>query len=768
MADTRVLGLVRAINIAKCVLAAAVVVAVGVALLSAATAFALPEGRHYEMVSPPYKGGYGVFRLTAVAVSGAGEGERVVFSSLGTFAGVPNNTLASDYLARRGPGGWSTVPLVAPASIESGSLSGLSPGLESAVFFGSPGPSSGAAEEETLEPEFLWHDLDTPDTAPNAPQPGPNFTLAGMPLKRLDGKRARASQGGESPELCHVLFRKGPSIELERFLPEATGTEGDLYDMTTGVPGCSGEPGIRLVGVGNTNGPHGEPAPISKYCHTYLGGENGNGEGNSFDAVSVDGSEIFFTSNTGKVSSVNECDGVFSYPANPAVSYVRLNGERTVQVSEPLAVDCQSGPCKTAVQQRAEFVGASETGSRVFFTTTQPLVTGDTDTGKDLYMASIGCPAGEPSCEPSQREVLSMIQVSHDPNVGEAAEVQKVVRVAPDGGRVYFVAHGVLSEEGPVGEGSQSKPLKGANNLYVYDAEEGSGTVRFIADLCSGPERSGEASDLRCPSTLGSGEVNNDSELVAQTAGPDGSYLVFTSWSQLVADDTDTTKDVYRYDAVTGQLGRVSVGEDGYSSNGNSNVFSAQLDAGGIGGFTSVMRDHEMGSRAVSEDGSRIVFETDQRLSPDATNGLLNAYEWHEGHVGLVSDGSDEEPVKEVVMAPSGRDLLFVTVAGLVRQDTDGARDVYDARLGEGFPESPASEQSCSGDACQGPLTNPAPLLVPGSVSQAAGENVPIKSRAKAKPKKRSKPKTKKRRHRARRARRASHLTGREIGRKGR
>ena len=77
------------------------------------------------------------------------------------------------------------------------------------------------------------------------------------------------------------------------------------------------------------------------------------------------------------------------------------------------------------------------------------------------------------------------------------------------------------------------------------------------------------------------------------------------------------------------------------------------------------------------------------------------------------------------MITPSGRDIFFMTVQGLLAQDTDGAEDVYDARLGPDFPAEPAKAKACEGDACQGPLTNPAPLLVPGSVSQAPGENLP-------------------------------------------
>ena len=40
----------------------------------------------------------------------------------------------------------------------------------------------------------------------------------------------------------------------------------------------------------------------------------------------------------------------------------------------------------------ADFSGASEDGSTVYFTTAAQLTATDKDTGKDLYMATIGCP----------------------------------------------------------------------------------------------------------------------------------------------------------------------------------------------------------------------------------------------------------------------------------------------------------------------------------------------------------------------------------------
>jgi hypothetical protein len=110
--------------------------------------------------------------------------------------------------------------------------------------------------------------------------------------------------------------------------------------------------------------------------------------------------------------------------------------------------------------------------------------------------------------------------------------------------------------------------------------------------------------------------------------------------------------------------------------------------------------------------------------------------------VSLISSGSSLTSDNQPVISPSGRDVFFLTTARLVRQDTDEVVDLYDARLGGGgFPAAPAERQPCSGDACQGPLTNPAPLLVPGSVPQAPGQNfaAPV-STTTVKPKPKSKP----------------------------
>jgi hypothetical protein len=715
-------------------------VIVSVMAFTAAPALALNPERHYEQVSPEFKGGSSAGGIVGVAP----DGESVAFGSLGAFAGSSNLALLDDYQATRSGSGWSTVSLTPPSSLSGYAiLAGLSPSLESSLWNLELGqPNTAGALVHTTEVQFAVHASGAPDTEAG-------FQPVGPILKQVDGEPIGngLEEEGVSDDFCHVVL----SSTARPLLPEAVGFESQIYDVSAGCHGAA--PSLKIVALNNARG------LLSPDCEPKLGSL-----GDTFNAVSEDGSEIFFEA---QMPSVSNCSRISN-----SQLFVRVGGAKTLEVSKPLS-ECETGevPCGgAAARPDALFRGASEDGLRVFFTEPlnsgqPPLVPGDTDSSNNLYMAEIGCPDEGVGCEAGQRVETSLVQVSHDPNVGEPADVQGVVSIAPDGSRVYFVARGVL------GEGANQQgvsPVKGADNLYVYenDAQYPAGSTVFIGDLCSGPGLSGVAQDVSCPTDLEAtstfhGEVRNDTNLWlsfpysrAQTAGSDGRFLVFSTYARLITAgpeaDADDAMDVYRYDARTGLLERVSLGEAGHDANGNRN----DTEAVGVEGLRdadatiqlavrghSPQEERRVVERAVSEDGSRIVFMTEDPLSPAATNGLANVYEWHEGSVSLVSSGSALEPDGDPVITSSGRDLFFATTAGLVGGDTDGLADVYDARIGEGFPVAPAQAEACAGDACQGPLTNPAPLLVPGSVPQAAGGNfAPAVVTTAVKPKPKSKP----------------------------
>jgi hypothetical protein len=725
--------------------------ALAVGLFFAAPAFALtnPE-RTYEMVSPTFKAGYSASSIMAVAP----DGESVAFASFGAFAGVPWAATGATYIAHRESNGWVTTGLQPPPW---GATADFSANLQQTL-------SSGYLEHHgTTEEHFLVHQTNTPDTAADWQ------VLGGKVFHTINGQPVGAIEDGASGNFCHVvLFTQGGS----ELLPEAAKSSEQLYDYATG---CSGDSSLGLVGAKNRLGAHGEPEALNAKCPTVLGisvaGYRGEGPGEdaqeaAFNSISEDGNSLFFTTNVEK--GIPDCAGGVHQ------LFVRLGGARTLEVSRPLDSAAPFGgcvgegapgevPCAGATQRASSyFKGASEDGSRVFFTTTAPLTSEDTDAQNDLYMATIGCPSGETEgCEAAQRRVTSVIQVSHTAAARQPAEVQGVLKVAADGSRVYFVAHGVLSE-GTNAEGRA--PVEGAENLYVYerDARYPQGHNAFIADLCSGPGVSALAEDARCPTSLDTQlEGKNDTALwktgSAAQATPDGRFVVFSSYGQLTKDDTDTTRDIYRYDAVNGVLDRVSIGEAGNDANGNNSEFAANLSpASSNNGRPSASYQHELFTRAISDDGARIVFTTAEPLSASARNGHLNVYEWHkgegvnEGAVSLISSGTSVTDDTFVVISSSGRDIFFTTSQGLVPQDSDGETDIYDARVDGGFAAGPAEPQQCSGDACQGPLSNPAPLLIPGSVSQTPGEVVAAPTAADA-TKATSKPKNKKKVRHARR-----------------
>jgi hypothetical protein len=716
------------------------------------------SGRGFERVSPVYKGGFGATFIEAVAQ----DGDSLAFFSPGEFEGAPaglsNTVNGLDYISRREATGWKSLPIMPPDTLTPFvDDHDISPTLSSTLVLAKPGPSVEAADLEGSENEFLLHDNSTSDVSSN-------WTVNGSALKTLTDMSLILLYEGASLGFCHMLFLNSEDGSEEKYqlVKQAAGAERPLYE----VDGCSGEATEpRLVAVDSTG------KPISRVCGSEAGVFRYRPEqADRSNAISADGSEVFFTT----------C--VKNEPGDHQL-FLRLGGEKTLEVSKPIDPGLevcgeQQIPCPDASgRASANFEGASQDGSKVFFSTTAPLVSGDKDMGSDLYMAEIGCPSAAPGCSAAGRRVTGLTQVTHDPNGGEGG-LRGVVRVARDGSRVYFVAGGDLltpSEDAALESEGRVAPSVGADNLYVYDAD--SRQVSFVADLCSGYEMSGGAEDSDCPSHTGTDTgIWREAEREAQTAGPDGRFLVFASYGRLTADDTDTAKDIYRYDAETGVLERVSLGEEGSSDDGNgpvdANIVRSQL------GADSVQDRYELSTRAVSESGARIVFRSAQALAPAAANGLTDVYEWHEapdgvgGEVSLVSGGGAEYPIEDAAISPEGSDVFFATTQGLVSEDTDGEADIYDARIGGGFPEPPAAHEPCSSEACQGPLTNPAPLLVPGSATQTPGENLapptPVKKTKSVKKKstktKKKKKSVKGKTSRRRRARATVHLHIRASG----
>ena len=681
-----------------------------------------------------FKGGYGATQMLAVAPGG----EAVSYSSPGgSFAGSAAGGGILDYQANRGLNEWHNIALNPPSTtrpyafVQDGFLPS---GEESLWDVPLEGENSALAQATALKQQFFVRRAD-------------GFHAVGPVLQRVDEQKPfEVVVLGESNDFCHIVIESVPA------LAEVTKGAGapQFYDLDNGC--ITGGPSLQVITLNNAG------LMISPSCQL----RSGKLLPHPFNAVADDGSVVFFEDHVSQLCGLPQDEQLFA----------RVGDARTLEVSRPLEAakpfgGCGEGgkpgevpgevPCSGAGSRPpAAFQGAADDGSVVYFTTEAQLDPAeDHDGGVDLYAARIRCPGEAANCPAAERTVASLVQVSHDPNVDEEAAVQGVVAVSHDGSHVYFVARGLLSSEGPAAAAAQAQPVTGADNLYTYerDSRYPAGHTEFVADICSGPALSGSVRDSRCPEDLEetspSSLSRNDlalmgTEPLAQTVGAEGRMLLLSAYGQLIDSgpeaDTDDAQDVYRFDPQSKGLVRISVGEGGADRNGNG-TDDRPVGAEGKGLDNSDARiqtpnnleapneERTLLRQAATPDGARVVFSTAEPLSEHGSNGLPDIYEWHEGRVTLISTGSSAEADEFPVIDPSGRDVFFVTAQGLVPQDTDGAPDIYDARIDGGFPSPPVPAEQCKGDACQGPLTNPEPLLVPASATQAPGENLPAPKR---------------------------------------
>ena len=508
-----------------------------------------------------------------------------------------------------------------------------------------------------------------------------------------DGTDGGVYAVGGSTDLSHVLFDVQPyRWPFDQTKQSFNAEISSLYEYVG--TGHSGEGGDvpALVGLDNTG------ALISQ-CGTEAAGHEGYGADRSEGAVepearsiSADGSTVFFLA---KGAGSPECEGGTAPTENQLFARIGEPGAGTA-VGKTVTVNVAgSTGCVTAdscdVTKAVTYQGASTDGSKVFFTSEQPLVAGDTDETSNLYECVLPGDAGAPPARAGDVNPCPDLERVSIPVSGPSAEVQSVVAISQDGSQVYFIAKGVLSGA----NAEHNSPTSGQDNLYVW----AQGRTAFIATL---------------PALLNLGQAE---------ATPDGEQLVFMSSADLTPDDTSTVSQVFLYEAQHEALIRISKGQDGFNEDGNTSTEPADL--GERYGSYKVLE----GRRVISEDGSMVVFQSSDALTPQVHGGTRNVYLWRGGNVYLISDGTPDGNKPEgaveaglVGIDASGQNVFFTTEAQLVGQDKDELSDLYDARVDGGFPAPKVDE--CAGEACQG--APPAPLAAPspGSLSPSGAGNL--------------------------------------------
>jgi hypothetical protein len=648
----------------------------------------LPDCRAYEMVSPLEKNGGDIVGIHGDdgggVVQASADGGNITYVALTSFEGsqgapAQGAPIGSQYLSSRGPAGWGTENITTPMQAQTYTYSG--DGTPYVAF--STDLTGGLLTNGVGGPSQTEHAVENAPLDPNAPAGYRNYYLREALSADSSYHAVLTSLPLEEPPESPNTFSLdlvGATPDLKHAVvdtaaaltPGATHAPHNLYEWGDG----------RLQAVNVLPGSeHGETAAPAALGH--------GAAGDTSRAVSDDGRRVFWTVGGG----------------NGAL-YVREFGEGgDVADAKTLQVDTSHGSGNSG---SGEFRTASSDGSRAFFVDANRLTPDSTagfNTGEnhDLYAYDV---------ESGKTRDLTV-----DPEEAGAA-VLGVVGASEDGSYVYFVARGALA----------AGTITGAPNLYMWHDGPGNGSVALVATLSVG-----DVSDW-----------TDERSVVKQTSrvSPDGRHVVFMSRQSLTGfDNTDAVTgqpDTEVFSSEVGASGPVCVS---CNRSGARPIGDSTIPGGDVFNVEALYR-----SRVLSADGSRVFFDSNDALVPQDTNGRQDVYEWEQegagscppGHTGgcvsLISGGTSNEDSAFVDASSDGSSVFFIIRQQLVPGDTDQLVDLYDARVGGGFPQ-PASPV-CTGTGCQGlPSAPPVFATPPSGTASGVGNYPPPQPTPAAKPK---------------------------------
>ena len=623
--------------------------------------------RAYEKVSPEDKNG-GDTQGTSNGQTGfaSPSGDEVVYTASQAYDDADGTGIVgSVYRARRQPTAWLSTPVLPPreptAGTDEPNVYFMSEDLSRAVVTTQAVLDSGAVAEECnayvrdLEArtyEFIAHS--DPAISNGACTSALENIVATDASPDLSAVLIE-SRGELTPDAADVP-RDGPNLAQKLYLWRDG--QFELASVAAGGP-AGGTPTTGNAGGG------------------ILGTQLLD------NSISDDGSVVFFTG----------WDIVGNPPPQTAgtnLTLFRRSGGNTVGVAaEENSLQDPCGPpgamCVGSTADAPRFGAASSDGSRVFFTTRDPLVDEDnsppgTAVGQDLYMYTH-------SADPENHDNLTLISRDLDPRPPTGASVLGVLGASDDGSRVYFAAKNQIVP----GEDATPADIK----FYVWDEDEG---VRYIGGGLSNPTLSER--DIEVTSIV---QKNRAKRKVSAN----GRSVIFMSSIPLTADGNGGQPQAYLYDFAADQLVCASC--------------PAASSLGGPGTQTSLRSSGEplrtastiLGNpapRILSDDGAHAFFETDSRLVPEDTNGLIDVYAWEGGAPHLISSGQSGDKSMFIDASANGDRVFFGTRERIVPWDEDNLRDTYVARVGGGLPDPrPSTGTPCQGDECQGtPAGDPA------------------------------------------------------------
>ncbi len=729
---------------------------------------ALADDRAWELVSPGQKNSAevavpgtaaGFFEIRTLRIqAGAGSGEAVTYTSWTSFGEAEGSPATNQYLSRRGGGGWETEN-ISPFGFLRNALTppftGFGPDLRFGAMLTSEPPLAPGCPEEydnlyLRDNESGALSCLSPEAPNSTPEYGNCFTFAGA---SADGQRAffsavvpyagaptgggaslyewSASEGlrvasilpGESapvPPSRDTSFGAADGncqtgLSTMRHVVSADGSRA-IWTYTPTVTVTAGAPGTQTVAVGGTAAGSFHLTFKEKNTAPLASNANAASVQKALEALTTIGSGNAEVTGTDPytITLKGSLAGVTTLLSGAAASdlLVRVNGTETKQLDEKI-----SG---AGVGGDGVFWTASTDGSVVYFTDENRLIAGSkSEKGKpDLYRYEFGSPA----------------PLSNLTKGSVAGDVRGVVGASDDGSYVYFTAGAVLSGEEENGAGQ--KAAAGKENLYLHHA----GVTTFIATLDPRDEyvRSEQPRNLSARVSPDGRHLAFLSFAARALAGYDptvadggvvGEPPVHCEWDP-VADKfigDPTCAQAFVYDADTGALRCASCNPSA----------ARPLGPTLLPGWTNVYE----GPRLLSDDGSRVFFETYDQLLPADENLKRDVYGFELPGAGscsaqspnfdpasggchfLVSSGKDSDESYLVDASGDGRDVFFSTRAQLTGWDTNENFDIYDAREGGGFPEPPPAPPICVGEGCKAPASTPPATPSPATPHIQGPEN---------------------------------------------
>lgn len=676
------------------------------------TAPGLPDGRVYEQVSPTDKdgneAGTGTNKTLAYALSryslAAADGNSVLFEGSGAF-GETAAGYNLYFVSERTAAGWktrSTLPraqkpttggtiTIQPDRVDpSADLSHVIFKSSSGLFAPPPYPACGYEHEGS---EQLYLSGSDPFVAATWLE-RPEISNAIENCAGGFGSESGASIGG-TPDFSTVYFTfpgtllpedasRAPHVHGEGERDESNIEAWGLYEDREGT--------LREAGVL----PDGSLDPFGAVPAAALQGRALTG-----NQVSENGTRLFFVSpDPDSCGRGNNCE------TDPPELYVRENGERTMLVSRdtllpqlggmaapaPAGVSEMPNPtgaASNAGEPAGSDVFASPDGSQAFFQSDDDLTTA----------AEVASPGSEPKMYDFDVETGS---VTYLPGVSG-----QIVASSRDGSSFAFVD-------------SSASPAE----LERWSEGPNGGTVTPVTQLPGGVAPARMSSD--------------GSTVVFQTSAVIAGFNNGGNNDEYGPNGPAGTEQIYRYDAPTNTLSCVSCpprGDIPTSDAQLSPLHAGEVHESGLASKAGMVEEH-----GVSADGSRIFFDTADPLVPQDSNAGYrtelvdggytteqlgrDVYEWENGTIYLISSGKSPRNSYFLDSGESGSDVFFATADGLAAGDTDGAYDVYDARIPHPGDNPPPAAVPCEGSVCQGPPRVPAPLGAPASATFAGLGNV--------------------------------------------